>query len=225
VTDSNRDAIEAMIFKPATGGGFLFQAPKPWLFGQARNYLVSEAQKDEILAVMAPSAPAWRRYAVVAALILGPVIWALAIVTLLWAISDHDEPTFGEVIAMMVLILVPILGALFLTVAWSAQVKLARLAPLIGALQPTDERITRADVRRGMVRSMSSGAILAVMALCGASALMTAFALGMRVGRQTLFTGSTVVIAFNLIIMLVVVATFFTLALSKARQGGETDSR
>jgi len=52
----------------------------------------------------------------------------------------------------------PLLGALFLTVAWSAQVKLAKLAPLIGALQSTDERITQADVRRGMVRSMSTRA-------------------------------------------------------------------
>jgi hypothetical protein len=119
----------------------------------------------------------------------------------------------------------PLLGALFLIVAWSAQVKLAKLAPLIGALQSTDERITQADVRRGMVRSMLSGAILAVMALCGASALMTAFALGMRAARQTLFTGPTVVIAFNLVIRLVVVATFFTFAPSKARQGRETDSR
>jgi len=48
---------------------------------------------------------------------------------------------------------------------------------------------------------------------------MTAFALGTRVARHTLFTGSTVVFAFNLVIMLVLVATFFTLALSKARQG------
>ena len=62
--------------------------------------------------------------------------------TLLWAISDHDEPTLGEAMAMMFLILVPILGALFLAVAWSAQVKLAKLAPLIGALQSTDERIS-----------------------------------------------------------------------------------
>src|SRR5580658_7611555 len=130
VSNRNRDAIEAMIFKPAAGGGLLFQAPKPWLFGRPRNHLVSEAQKDEILNVMAPSAPPARRYAVVAALIFGPVLWALAITALVWAISDHDEPTFGEGVVMMALIVVPILGALFVAIAWSAQVKLAQLAPL-----------------------------------------------------------------------------------------------
>src|ERR1700691_5658264 len=62
MSNSSRDTVEAIIFKPAAGGGFVFQAPKPWLFGEARNYLVNEAQKAEILTVMAPNAPAWRAH-------------------------------------------------------------------------------------------------------------------------------------------------------------------
>src|SRR5271163_2110076 len=128
--DSSRETIEAVLFKPAAGGGFVFQAPKPWLFGQARNYLVNEAQKAEILTIMAPAMPPWRRAALIGAFILGPVLWALAIATLMWAVSDHDEPTGGDVAMMIVLIAVPILLALYLAIVSTTQGKLAKLAPM-----------------------------------------------------------------------------------------------
>jgi hypothetical protein len=55
-----RFTIEALFFKP-TSGGFVFQAPKPSLLGRAQSYLVTEAQKAEIIAFMEPDWPDWRR--------------------------------------------------------------------------------------------------------------------------------------------------------------------
>jgi MFS family permease len=224
MSNSSRDAIEAVLFKPAAGGGFVFQAPKPWLFGKAHNYLANEAQKAEILTIMAPNVPVRRRGAIIGAFILGPVLWALAIATLIWAISDHDEPTAGDGVVIIILVAVPILLALFLALAWSAQAQLAKLTPLIARLQPTEEQITAAYQRRGMARSMSFRALLTIIVLFSVSALISAFTLGMRMAHHTLFTGSTVLIVINLVIPLVGVAAYFAMALLKAAQGRESAS-
>jgi hypothetical protein len=224
MSNSNRDRIEAIIFKPAAGGGFVFLAPKPWLFGESHNYLVNEEQKAEILTVMAPNAPAWRRIAIIGAFILGPVLWAAAIATLMFAVSDHDEPSVGDVAVMIILVAVPILLALFLALAWSAQAVLAKLAPLIARLRPTEEKITAADLRRGMARSMSFRALLLIIVLFGINALISAFALGMRMAQHTLFTGSTVLIIVNLVMPLGMIATYSAMALRKAEQGREKAS-
>ena len=89
-----------------------------------------------------------------------PVAWILGVTMLMWAISDHDEPTGGDVVAIMLFGAAPAPLGLFLAVAWSAQVQLAKLAPVIAQLTPTEEQITAADQRRGMARSMSFRAIL-----------------------------------------------------------------
>jgi hypothetical protein len=221
MSNNRRDTIDAIIFKPASGGGFVFRAPKPWLFGAAHNYLVDETQKAEILALMAPNVPVWRRIAIIGAFILGPVLWAIAVALLMWAVSGHDEPTAGEVVVMIVLIAGPILLALYLAIAWAARVQLARLAPLLAGLAPTQERITAADLRRGMSRSMSFRAMLLIVALFGLTALISAFGLGMRTGQHMLFAASSVVIVLNLVISLGGAAAYAVMALRKAEQGPE----
>jgi hypothetical protein len=154
MSNSSRDTIEAVCFKPAAGGGFVFQAPKPWLFGEAHHYLVNEAQKAEILTIIAPNVPAWRRRAIFGAFIVTPLLWAIAIATLMWAVMDHDELTGRDKVVMAILILVPLLLAAFVAIVRTEQGKLARLAPLIARLPPTEEQITAADKRRGMTRSI-----------------------------------------------------------------------
>ncbi len=154
MSSSGRDTIEAAYFKPTTGG-FVFQAPKPWVFGEAHHYLVTEVQKAEILSIMVPDVPAWRRAAIIGALIFGPVFLVLLVATLLWAAGAHDEPTVGVLILMFILIAGLLLLTLFVIAAWSAQVHLANLAPLIAQLAPTGERITAADRRHGTARTTS----------------------------------------------------------------------
>ena len=223
MSNSSRKSIEAIIFKPASGGGgFVFQAPKPWLFGKARNYLVNEAQKAEILTIMAPDMPMWRRVAIIGAVIVLPVAWILGVTALMWAISPHDEPTGADVGEIVLFGAVPALLGLFLAVAWTAQVQLAKLAPLIAQLAPTEERITPADQSGGVARSMSFGALLAVILLFGASALFSAFALGMEMMRHAPFRASTALIIFNLMISLGLITLYSAMALRKARQRPDT---
>jgi hypothetical protein len=71
---SNAAEIEAVLFKP-TAGGYVFQAANPWVFGPMTRYVVSEAQKSELLAIIKP-----RR----------PVLWTTGIIAgiLLWAASS-----------------------------------------------------------------------------------------------------------------------------------------
>jgi hypothetical protein len=45
---SNVAEIEAALFKQV-GGGWVFQAPNPWVFGRTSRYLVNETQKAELL--------------------------------------------------------------------------------------------------------------------------------------------------------------------------------
>lgn len=216
MSERRRNAIEASHFKPAAAG-FVFQAPKPWVFGDARHYLVSEAQKADILAIMAsPSPPAWKRAAVIGAMILGPVLWVLAVSTLMWAVTDHDEPTAGDAVIMAVFGAGPVLLALFLAAAWSAQAQLARLGPMLARLPPTDERISTGDRRRDMARSVSFRAMLAIILLCGASALVSAFALGMLLAQHTLFSAQSILLVLNLVIPLGVIALYAAMALRKA---------
>lgn len=216
--NKSREAIDGACFKP-TAGGFVFQAPRPWVFGETHNYLVNETQKSQILDVMTPDMPAWRRAVIIGALILSPLLWAVGISTLMWAISGHDEPTAGDVAAMILLIAMPILLALYIAVAWTAQVQLAKLAPLIAQLAPTDEQITAADRSRGMLRATSFRTILVIIVLWGVSALITAFALGMRATNHTFASASTALIVFNLLLPIVIIALYGNMALRKAEQG------
>lgn len=215
---TNRNAVEAMNFKPVAGGLCIFRAPKPWLFGKATNYLADEAQKAEILAVMTRNVSAWRRATVVGALIVGCLLWAVAVSLFMWAVSSHEEPTAGELAIMSILIPGPVLAAIYLVLALSVQATLAKLAPLIAHLRPTNEQITRADLRRGMMKSMSLRAILLINLLFGASALIWAIVLGMRIASHKLVAAPSALVLFNLVMSLVVIGVYSKMALCKARE-------
>jgi hypothetical protein len=215
----NRDAIEAMSFKPAAGGLFVFRAPRPWLFGKKSNYLADEAQKAEILTAMTRNVSAGRRAAVTGALVLGCVLWAIAVSLLMWAISSHEEPTASELVIMSIMIVGPVIAALYLGLVLSVKATLAKVAPLIARLQPTDEQIIRADLRCGMMKSTSLRAMLLINLLFGASALIWALVLGMRLASHKLVAAPTALVLFNLVMSLVVIGIYSRMALRKASEG------
>jgi MFS family permease len=215
----NRDAIEAMSFKATAGGLFVFRAPKPWLFGKTSNYLADEAQKAEILTAMTRNVSAGRRAVVIGALLLGCVLWAIAVSLLMWAISSHEEPTARELVIMSLLIAGPVIAALYLGLALSVKATLAKIAPLIARLQPTDEQITRADLRRGIMKSTSLRAMVLINLLFGASALIWALVLGMRMANHRLVAAPTALVLFDLVMSLVVIGIYSTMALRKASEG------
>src|SRR5258705_10775537 len=56
VTQSSETLNSIIFFKPVPEG-YVFRAPNPWIFGPADHYLVSEAQRDEIAAILLPKWP------------------------------------------------------------------------------------------------------------------------------------------------------------------------
>ena len=51
------DVRNSLLYFKWVPEGFVFRAPNPWIFGAADHYLVSEAQRDEIAAILLPQRP------------------------------------------------------------------------------------------------------------------------------------------------------------------------
>ena len=143
---SSAHEIEAVMFKPA-GDRYVFQAPSRWVFGRTCRYLVTDAQKQDLLAIVAPPRPGLR-VAMIVAVILG---WTIAVSSFMWMVSPHDEPTAADVLVMAVLIL----GPLFLAFALMLRQKLRRMQPILAGAPQTDERITPQERRVAMVSALS----------------------------------------------------------------------
>jgi len=127
-------------------GGYVFQAPSPWVFGSARRYLVDEGQKAEIVAIFTPRRPILR----LAAMTIGLLLWIATVGTLMSAFGFHPE-TITDVLILTVLIVVP----LFLMLHIAVRLKLRRLQSVLDGLPRTDERITYRDRRQAMASAMS----------------------------------------------------------------------
>jgi hypothetical protein len=121
-----RDNIEAAQFKPVSSG-YIFRAPSVWLFGAANHYLVTDAQKSEILPV-AMTLPRW----VLGLGLLWLLLCGLTSALLAWALSGI---AFDVAIAM-VKVLAIATGVLIPFIA--ARVTLHRLRPLLAGLPRAD---------------------------------------------------------------------------------------
>ena len=143
---SSATEIEAVLFKPA-GDRYVFQAPNRWVFGRKDRYLVTDAQKQELLAIVAPPRPALR-VAIIVAVVLA---WTLAVSGFMWMVSPHDEPTAADVLVMAVLII----GPLFLALVMMLQRNLRRMQPILAGAPRTDERITPQELRAAMTGALS----------------------------------------------------------------------
>ena len=51
MADNLADNREALMFKKVPDG-FVFRAPNRWVFGRARFYLVNEAEREKLLAIV-----------------------------------------------------------------------------------------------------------------------------------------------------------------------------
>jgi hypothetical protein len=139
--------IAATMFKAAPGG-FVFREPYRWVFGPARHFLVSETQKAQIAAVLISRRPILSQVVMWTTLCL---MVAVACV-LVWAINRHDNPSAGDVAAIIVLTVVQVYAGLLL-LRWR---QLRRLQPLLAGASLTDERITRGDVERALSAGASA---------------------------------------------------------------------
>jgi hypothetical protein len=171
--------IEAVLFKPAVGG-YVFQAPNPWVFGPTSSYIVSATQKAELLGIVRPRRPVlWA-----AGIIVGILLWACLVATAMWAISGRDQPTVIDFAVMSVLILVPI----YLAWVIKLQRNLRRMQSILGTARRTGERIARREMRQALANAMSLKRTLLIGALWTLCSLAQVSALVVRNARHPLFS-------------------------------------
>jgi hypothetical protein len=176
---SNAAEIEAALFKPAVGG-YIFQAPNPWVFGPASSYIVSATQKAELLGIIRPRRPVLY----IAGITIGILLWAGLVATAMWAVSGHDQPTAADFGIMSLLILVPI----YLAWVMKLQRNLRRMQPIIAAAPRTGERIGQREMRQAMANAMSLKRTLLIGVLWSFSCLTQVFTLLLRNARHPLFS-------------------------------------
>ena len=207
---SNTAEIEAVLFKPV-GDRFVFQAPNPWLFGRKSRYLVTAAQKEELLAIVVPRRPVLRIALITAAILL----WTVAVATVFWALSPHDNPTALDVFAMSVVIIVPMIGALVVAL----QRNLRRMQPILAGAPLTEEQITPSELRQAMTKAISLRKSLILGAVWTGIALLQVFNLVIRNGRHPLFSDiQSYLNAFTLVVATGLAAYYLILAVRKFRQ-------
>jgi hypothetical protein len=131
----------------AFGGRYIYQAPHPWLFARTKRYLVTEAQKSQLMTILPARRPRLR-----IALVAGGVsAWAAAAGLIAWALSPHDNPTATDALAITALVLIPLYLACVAALHW----QLRRIRPIVAEAPRTEERITRREMRKAMTGAMS----------------------------------------------------------------------
>jgi hypothetical protein len=159
-------------FKPVSGG-YVYRAPNTWLFGSRRHFLVTEAQKAAIVAIVSST--------------VGPVLWTtgatwIALSALLgtafslWTYSGGYYGPIPAGISLMTSMMLSIYPAFVL----SRQLLLRGLRPILATLPPTSERITSLEERQAIQavppapisptrrRIVRVGAVIAMAAALGA---------------------------------------------------------
>lgn len=175
---SDAAEIEAALFKQV-GGGWVFQAPNPWVFGRTSRYLVNDAQKAELLAIVTPRSPTLR----IAAITAGILVWAIAASIIVWAVSSHDEPTASDALAIFALVVVPI----FLALVFALQRNLRRMQRVLAGAPRTEERITPRELRHAVANAVSLRRSVLIGALWTVTCLFQVSSLVIRNGRHPLF--------------------------------------
>jgi hypothetical protein len=176
---SNAREVESVLFKPVAGG-YVFQAPNPWVFGRMSRYLVNDAQKAALLAIIMPRRPILR-IALITAVI---VAWAGAAGAIVWALSNHDQPAFADVAAIFALVLAPI----YLVWVVALQRNLRRMWPILADAPRTEERITSGELRRAMADAMSLKKLLLLAACWVFTSTMQVMILVARNAQHPLFS-------------------------------------
>ena len=207
---SNVGEIQSVLFKQVPGG-YVFQQPNPWVFGASSRYFVNEAQKAALLAIITPRRPILRA----AVILVGVLLWAAAASTAVWAFSGHDEPMASDVVAMIVLIVVPMFAALVVAL----QRNLRRMRSVLAGAPRTEERITRGELRQAMASAMSLKRSLLIGATWTFTCSMQVFSLLIRNARYPLFSDAQSFINLFVAIMAAGLAVhYLVIALRKVRQ-------
>jgi tetratricopeptide (TPR) repeat protein len=146
VTQSN-DLRNSFLFFKQVPEGYVFRAPNPWIFGHADHYLVSEAQRDAIAAILLPRRTALgqaKSIAIVAGAILALCAGLGGIIFL---VSDWLSE-IGNV-ALIVGTMTATILLLFCAVHFATRRNLRRVQPILAGAQRTGQQITNAEIQKG----------------------------------------------------------------------------
>ncbi len=203
------DQIGPTMFKKVPGG-YVFQARSPWLLGATPRYLVTEAQKAELIEILTPVRPYQRR----AVLVIVPTLWLLLLV-----VAGNNSSMGAYILAG------PMIGIALWSVLMVATLVLAlhienrpmqrRLQPVLARLPRTDERITNREWRDATEKATSAkqslfaGVGLTIMCLGLANSLL---------GSHN-HDGLYYLLAAALIVLGASAAIAFARAFRKAREG------
>jgi hypothetical protein len=105
----------------AVAGGYIFTAPSPWIFGHGSQYLVDDAQKAALLALMKP------RHLRNLVIWLAIVLFALAASAVLSTVSGHDQMMTRDALTIAALTAVPLIIAILMVPRFD----LRRLQPIL----------------------------------------------------------------------------------------------
>ena len=186
-------------FKPVDGG-YVFQAPSPWIFARPSYYLVSDAKKAGIFACLG-------RYRLLL-LLPGPASLCLMLPVILFpsAIGRLLLPLYQQLGAgLFVPFLFTVLMLLIAPLIVMPQIYLARtLRPLLADASPTEERIKLVE-QLPKVAAQTSTKLLVIglmsalaMMVAGGLLLLDAFLEG-HVAGSTLFSSSIFVVMGGLL--------------------------
>ena len=200
--------LKSVTFKPVAGG-WVYRAPNPWVFGDAPHYLVNDAQKAQIEAIIIPRRPVLFGVLLVA----GIVAWVFALVGIVWAVSRHDDPTTADVIAIAVLVAISLVAALPLA-GW---IQRRRLQPILTGLPLTQERITFADI--GKMRGRDALQAIAQRLHCFRLCLFRCRRGGLLALRRKAGPGRQLMIwTFNAVSVGILAVVWYRRALRKATE-------
>ena len=176
---SNTSEIEAVLFK-RSGDRYVYQSPNPWVFGPSKRYLITEAQKAELIALIAAHRPKLR----IALVTAGILLWAAAAGLIAWAVSPHDNPSALDAYAILALVVIP------LYLAWVAALhrQLRRIHPVIAEAPPTQELIARSELHKAMTDAMSLRKSLLLALTWAFTSATQVWALVMRNWQHPLFS-------------------------------------
>jgi hypothetical protein len=155
-----------IFFKPVPGG-FVYAAPKPWLFGRTNYYLVTEAQKDEITAAIQLRSLTAMFLTPMAVMILG----LGAAMAFIWFRHSYRfvELTSGDTAIILVAAVLSMMLAF--RIAFRSLTK--RLRPLLATLPRSDVGVTREDARRAVLSTNSAKQLWLQVALSAFAAAMS----------------------------------------------------
>lgn len=141
-----REPIVLTLFKQVSDG-YVFRAPSPWVVGPARHYLVNEAQKTEIMAILMPPRPMLR----VAALVIPLTLWLLVFTQVVVRFGfDLAHVTSRDIFVMCGLFVVPLVAILQVFHWWNLRL----LRPVLADLPRTTAKIPNRDLYPALVEAL-----------------------------------------------------------------------